>query len=205
MKKTVITLVCGCIIFLVSGCKTTQYSGFLEDYSGFVKSEKISGAEVYVNPNKNLADYNSYLVKPVVVHFAPDSKGVSVNPDTLDELTNYFHDKLVEQISSKYTVVKTPDKDTLVIKTAITDLKAAIPALNIHPGTKLSGAGLGGASVEAEGVDSETGERVVAFVHTGKGNRLSLTAGLSTWEHAKQVMDFWAEKAVERLDEVHSK
>ena len=203
MKKTGLSLACVFIIFFVCGCKTTQYSGFLENYSGFEKSEKVSGAEVYVNPNKNLADYNSYLVKPVVVHFAPDSKGVSVNPDTLDELTNYFHDKLVDQISAKYTVVNSPNVDTLVIKTAITDLKAAIPALNIHPGTKLSGAGLGGASVEAEAVDSATGERVFAFVHTGKGNRISMNAGLSTWGHAKQVMDFWAEKAVERLDEVH--
>ena len=46
------------------------------------------------------------------------------------------------------------------------------------------------------------GERIFAFVHTKKGNRFSFSEGLSEWGHAQQVMDFWAKKVVERLDEI---
>ena len=75
--------------------------------------------------------------------------------------------------------------------------------MNIHPATKLSGLGLGGASMEAEALDSQTGGRVMAVVDTDEGNRLALTAGLSETGHAQQVIKHWVDRFVKRLDEAH--
>ena len=44
---------------------------------------------------------------------------------------------------------------------------------------ELTGAGLGGASMEAEAVDSQTGKRVAAVMETESGKRLSIAAGFS--------------------------
>ncbi len=88
----------------------------------------------------------------------------------------------------------------LRIRVAITQISETIPLLNIHPGMKLTGAGLGGASMEAEAVDSKTGKRVAAVMETESGNRLSIAAGFSQFGHAKQVMDGWIERFVKRLD-----
>jgi len=75
--------------------------------------------------------------------------------------------------------------------------------MNIHPATKLSGLGLGGASMEAEALDSQTGERVFAVVDTRQGKRMSIGAGLSEFGHAKQVIEHWVERFVSRVDKAH--
>ncbi len=57
--------------------------------------------------------------------------------------------------------------------------------------------------MEAEGLDSQSGERIFAIVDSQTGSRIAVTAGLTTYGHAKQVMDQWVERLVTRLDEVH--
>src|SRR5438445_10320291 len=56
---------------------------------------------------------------------------------------------------------------------------------------KMIGAGLGGAAMEAEAIDSVSKERLAAIVVSEAGSRLGFTAGLSTFGHAKEVMDGW--------------
>jgi hypothetical protein len=90
----------------------------------------------------------------------------------------------------------------LRLRVAITEIKKTIGVLNIHPATKLTGAGLGGASFEGEALDSQTGERVLAIVDSRPGNVLSLE-GLGEFDHAKQVMRFWVERFVKTMDEAH--
>ncbi len=75
--------------------------------------------------------------------------------------------------------------------------------MNIHPGTKLSGVGFGGASMEAEAIDSQSLERVLAVVDSQKGNVRFVDAGLKPLGHAKQVISKWVERFVERVDKAH--
>ncbi|MBZ0159314.1 MAG: DUF3313 domain-containing protein [bacterium] len=72
-----------------------------------------------------------------------------------------------------------------------------------NPAMKLSGIGLGGAAMDAEVVDSASGERLAAVVDSQSGGRLGIVAGLQTYGHARQVMDGWAERFVKRLDTIH--
>ena len=89
------------------------------------------------------------------------------------------------------------------LRIAITDVEETEPLLNIHPAMKLTGAGLGGASMEAEGVDSNTGKRIGAIVETRSGNRMSLAPGLSRLGHAKQVIRYWIERFLQNLNKAH--
>ncbi len=84
-----------------------------------------------------------------------------------------------------------------------TDIKKTKVAFNIEPRMKMLGLGLSGASMEAEAVDSVTSERIIAVVDSQSGSRLSYSAGLSTYGHAKQVMRGWIEQFIIRLDEAH--
>ncbi len=68
---------------------------------------------------------------------------------------------------------------------------------------KLSGVGLGGASMEAEAIDSQSGERVLAVIDSQMGNRLSIVPGLDPLGHAKQVIRRWVKRFVKRMDKVH--
>ena len=190
---------------LLGGCSMSKrgHSGFLGDYSQLEPDDQIKDMQVYRAPGLDASAYDKFIVDPIGVHFAPDAKGIAINPDRLKELTDYFRQTLVDELSVNYAVVDDPGPGTMRLRIAITDIKKTEPALNIHPATKLAGAGLGGASVEAEGIDSQTGRRLFAFVHTRPGDRMAIAEGLDAWGHAKQAMDFWAQKLVERLDRAH--
>ncbi len=109
----------------------------------------------------------------------------------------------MKELTKNYRVVSAPGKGVMRLRIAITDVEESEPLLNIHPAMKLTGAGLGGASMEAEGIDSLTGERIGAIVETRSGNRISVAAGLSRMGHAKQVMRYWVERFLKNLNKAH--
>ena len=191
------------LISILSVCSKVQAenSGFLGDYSGLKKSKAVKGARAYFNPDKSLKAYDAFIIDPVRIHFAPGSDDAAIDPAKTYELAKYFRKQLISELKSGgYIVMDKPGRNTLTVRMAITDLKKTNKLLNVHPAMKMSGAGLGGASFEGEGVDSETGDRVFAVTHSKKGSRKSMKAGLGDWAHAEQAMDFWAKTCVEQLD-----
>jgi hypothetical protein len=170
-------------------------TGFLTNYAQLRIDE--DGAARYVNPAKSLAEYNKFLVEPVAV-FLPEGK--MIYPGDLQALAQYFHDKAVQELrAAGYQVVGQPGPDVLRVRVALTDVVAAKKAMNIHPLTKITGIGTGGAAMEAEAVDSVTGERIIAVVDAKSGDRMSMVEGLDTYGHAKQAMDQWVARFVQRL------
>lgn len=188
-----------------TGCQAPKalHSGFLGDYTRLQPNPDIEDAEFFQNPNKNLKDYDKFMIDPVIVHFAPNAEGVAMDPAKVAELTDYARSQAVAALSKRYQVVSDAGPGVLRIRAALTDIQKTTPALNIHPGTKLSGMGLGGASMEAEALDAQTGERVFAVVDSRQGDRMSIGAGLTELGHAKQVIDHWIDRFVKRVDEAH--
>ncbi len=158
-------ILCG---LLFVGCQSkTAHSGFLGDYSELRESSEYKGTSVYKNPNLTLADYDKFLIDPILVHFAANAKGTAMDPAKVKKVTDYAAEQLREALSKRYQVVSAPGPGVLRLRIALTDIKKTIPAMNILPQTKLSGVGVGGASMEAEAVDSQSGERVLAVVASG--------------------------------------
>ncbi len=203
--KTIVTAVAIISLGSVAGCATQQAakSGFLGDYSQLKPDPAFDGARRYQNPAKPLKQYRKFMLDPVVVHFAPNAEGTAISPGELKELADYFHDKAVEELSKRYQVVHKPGPGVLRLRVAITGIEKTTPIMNIHPAMKISGIGLGGASMEAEAIDSRGGERVGAVVDSRQGSRASIGAGLQTFGHAKEVMDFWVERFIKNLDKAH--
>jgi len=156
----------------------------------------------YIAPGR-LRDYSKFIIDPVAVHLHRRSAAKKkISEEDLTDLKNYMHTALVKAIEDRYEVVYRPGPGVARVRVALTDIKKAEILLNIHPASKLMGAGLGGASLEAELVDSQTGEQIGALVESQLGDRLSLD-GLSTWGDAKAIMDDWAGRFRKRLDEAH--
>jgi hypothetical protein len=191
----------------LAGCGLqVQRSGFLGDYSQLKPSPRSEGTLVYENPARPLKGYSSFIVDPVVVHFAPDAKGSGVDPDTLNDLATHFRQELLKALADGgYTIAKAPGPGVLQVKAAITQIDRTVPVANVHPAMKMSGLGLGGASMEAEGLDSQSRERVFAVMDSQKGSRLDMAGGFQWYGNAKSVMSEWAKRLVARLDEVHGK
>ena len=194
------------VVFVGCASHTVEHSGFLKDYSELKASEQVEGTMIYWNPAKPLKAYDKFIVDPVVVHFAPNAKGVGIDPDTLNELAKHFNDVVAEALTKGgYGVVAAPGPGVLHVRAAITEIDKTVPVANIHPAMKMSGIGLGGASMEAEGLDSQSNERVFAVVDTQKGSRMDFAGSFQTYGNAKSVMNEWAKRFVERLDEAHGR
>ena len=185
--------------------QSKRYSGFLGDYSKLKRSRQLKGAMSYENPSKSLKEYDKFMIDRVVVHFAPNAKGIGIDPFKVQQVADYAHRELWQALSIRYQVVNTPGPGVLRLRVALTDIKTNVRLMNIHPGTKLLGFGLGGASMEGEAVDSQTGERVLAVVDSRKGgiNPLPSRAAIDTVAHAKEVMRYWVKRFVGRVDKAH--
>ena len=183
---------------ICAGCQSTPKPvGFLSDYSRLT----AEGSNLrYVNEER-LADYSKFLVDPVKIHFHEGAKGRDTDSATLRRLKTALHAAIVESLSSPYSVVSQPGPGVARLRVAITDIKKDTAALNILPTTRVTGVGLGGASMEGELVDSQSGDQIAAVIQSQQGDVLSLD-GYKKWSSAEAVLKAWAKQFRKRLDDV---
>ena len=202
ISATVISLAL-CIFMTACASEKAKQSGFLKNYEQLKPDPAVDGALRYVDPKAYT--YKKFMIDPIAVYFASNAKGSGIDPEKLTELTRYFRSELTKQLNKNNRVVKNKGKGVARIRLAITDVEETDPLLNIHPAMKMTGAGLGGASMEGEIMDSVSGRRLGAIVETRSGDRMTFSAGFSRLGHAKQVIDYWINRFVTNLDKAQGK
>jgi hypothetical protein len=173
---------CGC------GPEKPKPVGFLSDYSHLRPETTLRSR--YCPLDNRLARYSQFIVDPVPVYL-DDKTLTKLGRDTnLAELAQYMHDMMVKTLESRYPVAGvTPGPGTGRIRMALTHLKKGGPF------------GVGDAAIEAELLDSQTGEQVVALREIQKGK----SGSLSEWDDAKRIMDGWARRFYAVLEEHHAR
>ena len=207
MKETRVLMVVAIGLMLIQcGCGpgSAVKTGFLTDYSRL--SKESNSTLRYIN-NRALAKYSNFIVDPVEVHFHRGAKAVEhrtkgkLTQQKVTDLTNYLHARIVEVVkNSGNRIVYRPAAGVARLRVALTNIDRSTAA-SLLPTAKMVGAGIGGASMEAEVVDSMTDEQIGAVVESKKGSIIPF-ANLGEWDAAKQVMDDWAKRFKKRLDEV---
>ena len=191
-----------CVLALFCGCaaRRAARAGFLSDYSKLQAKSEVSYR--YLAPG-GLSKYSKFIIDPVTIHLHGRSKAKEKTSEAdRTDMKNYMNAALIKAIGDGYEIVHRPGQGVARIRVALTDIKKAQVLLNIHPASKLMGAGLGGVSLEGEILDSETREQIAALVESQLGDRLSF-AGLSSLGDAKAIMDDWAQRTRDRIDEAH--
>lgn len=171
------------------------------------------GAYRYLKPKLDLKKYNKILIEPVEIWLHPDSKYKGIQPDTIKAMADGFTQTLVDELEPEYTVVGTAGADTLVVRLAIMGLKTkkkkrsllgylpvvlVVGALNTDALKRVS---LVDAGIEAEVLDSITGETVAVLVDTGiiipesEGKK-----GELSWEDIEISLRFYAKRFKAQLD-----
>lgn len=197
LRLIVFSISCSILAMSPACSKQTKVTGFLTDYT---RLERTNGSLRYIDMER-LGTYSMFIIKPVRVrlyHKVPSS------PDraTLTTLANYMHNAIVNVIRDRYMIVSQPGPGVALIKIAITDIESSVAGVPLLPLAAMTGTGSGGASMEAEVLDSQTYEQIGALIESQKGSRVTLKKYMK-WDDAKSVMDNWAKRFRERLDEAH--
>ena len=194
-KPTALLPMMGC--FCLAGCATTpEPTGFISDYSRLEKS----GSSAMRYMSARVRAYDGFIIDPVQIRtrrYPPVLK-----PEERAEVAQYLHSSL-EDLLRKRNFILTNRSGVGIgrIRVAITDATKSKWWLNLHPASKLSGAGTGGAAMEGEIIDSVTGEQLAAVIQAGKGNQFELDT-FSALDDVHDVIDEWAATAGQHLDEL---
>ena len=192
-------------------------SGFLSDYSLLKPSAAGQvGQFIYIAPNATdkLAGYNAVMVDQPAFALAPDSKLKSIKPDDAKIIADAFRGVITDELAKGYLVVERPGKGVLGLRTSFSNVyvqKKGRGILGYTPVgfvvTTAKGAlvddvldkvKLAETTLEAELVDSETGE-VLAAVQDHLGNRANKKE-LSSWKEANDELSVWSQRLTCQLD-----
>jgi len=208
------------ICLLAGGCAAKKVeltqTGFLRDYAQLKEDDRQEGVLIYRNESVDLTqEYTKVMIAPVVIMLDQSEGKKELSQEDTSKLANFFYGKLHEKLQGHYEIAMEPGEGVLLLRSALTNLLANRRYLNIHWSTTLMGAGIGGASIEAELVDSLTNERVLAFTDARKGDRLNLkkpgellptyTDGLTKWGHTESVLEYWAQALVDNLEDLKNR
>ena len=198
-------LSCGLMLAGAGGCASRpKESGFLSSYA---KLEPVDGSPNflrYVAPDSELQRYDGVIIEPVQMKLYDEEKAASIKPQDQEHLEQFFTNQLTSDLkAANFNVVTTPGPTIARLRIALTDLKKSNPALNAVPQTKLSGIGLGEATMEMEFVDSQSGKQLAAGLVSQTGSRFSF-AGLSQWGDVESIMKDWSKRIVARWEKVRA-
>ncbi len=196
------------MILLLQACAApvTEQSrvGFISDYS---RLEKVAdNAFRYTSPK--VKAYTRFLIDEPEFLFEQalpeDEKEFS--DAELEELSEYFVEHLEKVLTEDdgYEVVQSPGQGVARLRIGITALDATNGVLNVTIYTKVTGAGLGGAAMEGELLDSISNEQLAAAVQWGNGSRV-LRAGFTKSGDAKLQINRWTRNLRERIDSAHGR
>jgi len=210
------------LLWLPAGCTGTPRvapTGLLGDYSEFLPAADDPERLVYRRPGRSLAEFDAVMIEPVQIALAPESAGNAVDPQELARLAKYLHDALVLAMRGAYPVVDAGGPRVLRVRVALTDVIATRPVLSttgtlalpvrvVSAGKRvISGTDLfvGEVEVEAELVDSQSGERVLGVVDRKAGDNFSLRRGTTPWGHVEKAFREWAVAFRRIMDEEHGR
>ncbi|MGG5890070.1 DUF3313 domain-containing protein [Falsiroseomonas sp. HC035] len=209
---------------LISACSSTQQAAAPPQPSGFLSRETVAllrpsdtGSRLYINPNIDLRRYNKVIIEPVQLWLVPENS--KLTEEQRKVVANAFYAALREHLGRDLQIVERPGPGTMVISTAIREVReGGNPVLStistFMPPARLAREGanlmtgsdpmVGGAAGEMAVTDSETGQLLAAAVDSRDA-----TAGArvrtSRWDDVQSVVRFWAAQTAFRVCRVQQR
>lgn len=176
-------------------------SGFLSTYDGM---KRVNQNESAYLDHDGLSIVSGILLEEprLLVETTPD--GTPITPDIAAELTTHVRLALAKSLADAYPLVDAPAPGVVRLRVAITEVRKPAVLLNLHPASKLTGAGLGGATIESEIMDTATGTRLASLVESRRGDQFELDT-LSEFDDAQDAIDAWAAALRRRLDDARAR
>jgi len=177
------------------------FAGFLSSYDRLETGSSFDRDYYYRHETIDPFDYEAVIVEAVQVYFTEEARGRDLNEDALAELTTHFDEGFRELMDERFDLAAAPGEGVARVRIAVTDVRPSKPLFDIVPHSKILGLNTGGATIEAEMLDSVTGEQILAVVDRRWGNRLRPLPKVDTLDDARKVIDEWMRVFRENLEE----
>ena len=208
MKNTlhVISLVIiSCALLMLAGCDfpyAVKGKGFFHGEEPKFQPGPPGGADlVEIRKDVDYSKYKTIMMDPVLFIFESGNQYNAISPEALKDLREAFNKAFTAALKGAYPIVDSPQPDALRVRVAITDM---VPLIQ-EAGSSGVPVSVGGASMKAEILDSQTKERIGAVMDTKKGDEHKAVEGRDEWENTKEVFNFWAYRLRRWLDSTQGK
>lgn len=214
-----IALMAGCAGTGTSSSSTqaasSNFSGFLSDYSKLKPVEGIDGTLRYIDTSANLRPYTKVMIDPVQVFLTPNPEYKGLEPDALKRMSDAFHSAFLGSLVSGYQVVNKPGPDVLRLRLAITGVQAVKPAMGatdfipikaiFNVAREAAGEAPRVAEIAAEMEMLDAQGRVVgAAVSSRKGDKSLAQGEKITWNDLQAIVNVWAKNLRQHLDQARA-
>lgn len=169
---------------LLSGCgAAAKRTNFLSTYDNL---DRVNGAHAFAADRAAFDSVSAVYVEPVVLRL--DTKS-NVTEEQAREIASELQSTLAAAIGEHRALVSAPMSNAAHLRVALTRIRKGVWLLNLHPGAKLMGSGLGGAAIEAELVDA-SGRQIWALVEMRKGDQMELDT-FDELDDPRDAIEYW--------------
>jgi hypothetical protein len=202
-KDHLSSFVCGlCVVlFFLASCHLQKQPEVLKEADRESLVDTPAGPKVNFKKPGILKTYKAYYVEPVRMYAIDSGKFQPASSVELDRLATKFRSKIIRALGDKHTLFNQPARDVAILRIAITNVWSTRTLLNLRPGFIVPNAVSGGASMEAQVIDSVTNEKVGFVTDSRSGARKGYMSGLTKWGGTESAFDEWAEMLRHSIDE----
>jgi hypothetical protein len=164
-----------------AGCSTApRSSGFLGDTTQLTANPDHPGTWRWIKPGLDLRTYDKVMIDPVDLRLKGSSVANSLHDDSQARYAAEFTEVIRAKLAPFYDLVDAPGPGTLRLRIALTDML-------------LGPDGIEDSSLEAELLDAQSGERLVAAIATNANRPRE-----GVFQHwATRILDFLESRGVE--------
>ncbi|MCC6428984.1 MAG: DUF3313 family protein [Phycisphaerales bacterium] len=155
-----------------------RYTGFISDYTRITAVNRNTTR--YVSPR--ISEYSKFIVDPVQSRLS----GGVLSPSDRDEALRYMRATCKRAVTQAgYSVTDEAGQGVARFRFALTDIAQSVWWEKLHPVSRATGTGTGGAAMEGELIDSVTGEQLAAVVRSSVPDKLKQMQNLFYGEARK--------------------
>ena len=192
-------------LFLTNACvpRMVEPVSVLAKGTSFRTDPQDKDVVLYRNPNIKITSYSKFLIDPVKV-FSNESH--SLTPKEASLLAENFRTELIESLKDGYPIVTEAGPGVLRVRTAIQDIQPAHVELDedkfivLRMDTLLSRV-----AMEIECVDSLSGERVAALIHTLYDQKYFEKKTAARLLNIREAFGIWTQSLRKRFDEAKAR
>lgn len=194
-------------LFFVTACRPMfpPISVFVDNVP-FRTDPQDSNVLIYQSPHLKAISYSKFLIEPVHIYSNESAGNRGIEPKEELLLAETFRQQLMDVLKNGYEIVDKPGPGVLRIRTAILDIQPAHVELDENKFIVLRlDTLLARVAMELDCLDSVSGERVAALIHTLKGRRYMEKGKAVRFSNIQEAFGVWTLSLRKRFDEARSR